>query len=609
MMNQSTLLTAFVYVLVAAFLGSGGVVYAQQAELADQYFYDQAYDKAVDLYQKFWDKPQYNLEAYPKYLEALRQLQDHKTIEKVINQQIKMHPQQASYQLDLAFWLESQNKGNKAEAAYQQAADLALQDERQLSPMIQKLLDQDQAGRAENLLLQARKRSRNEFAYSAELAQVYSAKGNTEGMVNEYINAALENQSNFNLVKAALQDRLSRAEDYELLERVLLSRAQSAPGELIYNELLLWLYIQQKLFERAFIQARAIDKRKRLEGLGLIELGMIAMRNEDYKAAVLAFEYVAKTYPRSPNYAVAKHYAIKAKEEVLKGTYPVTREQITALIQEYELMVNELGRSPNTVPSLRSMALLYAFYLDDRAKAIALLEEAIQLSARNSRLLSECKIDLGDIYLLNNEPWEATLLYSQAEKEQKDSPIAYEAKLKNAKLSYYKGEFVLAKELLDILKMATTREIANDAMELSLLLQDQLFVDTSGLALKGYAAVELLVFQHRYPQALEALNKIAQNYPQHPILAYVFWSKAQIYLRLGQYSEAIKHFELVVERFGDGVLADDAYFLIAQTYERHLKDKTKAMEYYQNHLIRYKGSIYAVEARKRFRILRGDFVN
>jgi outer membrane protein assembly factor BamD (BamD/ComL family) len=216
---------------------------------------------------------------------------------------------------------------------------------------------------------------------------------------------------------------------------------------------------------------------------------------------------------------------------------------------------------------------------------------------------------MGDIYLLKNEPWEATLLYSQVEKSNKEQPIGYEAKLKNAKLSYYKGDFELAQSHLDILKLATSREIANDAMDLSLLIQDNLAMDTLGEAMKEYASAELLLFQNKDQEAMEKLEEIIKNYSKHSLIDEVLWQQSQIYIRSNQNEKAIQKLETIVSKYGFDILGDDAHFMMAKLIEEKIGDKDKAMELYQNHLTKYPGSIYSVEARKRFRQLRGDRVN
>jgi len=47
--------------------------------------------------------------------------------------------------------------------------------------------------------------------------------------------------------------------------------------------------------------------------------------------------------------------------------------------------------------------------------------------------------------------------------------------------------------------------------------------------------------------------------------------------------------------------------MLARLNENQLNDQDKAMELYQRLLIDYPASLFAVESRKRFRILRGDF--
>ncbi len=238
-------------------------------------------------------------------------------------------------------------------------------------------------------------------------------------------------------------------------------------------------------------------------------------------------------------------------------------------------------------------------------------------------LKSKAKLDLGDIYLLKGESWESTLLYSQVEKLQKENPIGFEAKLKNAKLSYFKGNFNLAQEHLDILKEATTREIANDALDLSMRIKENLAFDSTGAALKEYAAIELLLFQNQTVPAMERIerlkagksllrtksNKEDSLINNTAILDDVFWMEANLRIKFGEFSKALALLQEIQKAYPDDILADDAFFLEAEIFERHLKAKEKAMNLYRDFLTKFPGSVYAAEARKRFRILRGDFGN
>jgi outer membrane protein assembly factor BamD (BamD/ComL family) len=272
-------------------------------------------------------------------------------------------------------------------------------------------------------------------------------------------------------------------------------------------------------------------------------------------------------------------------------------------------MLEELGTNQRTLEALKSKGLLYAFYLNEKDTAIAVLENAIKIGAADQIFVDKCKLDLGDIYLLKSEPWEATLLYSQVEKSEKDSPLGYEAKLRNAKLAYFRGDFELAKEVLDILKQATSREIANDAMELSLMIQENTGEDSTESALKDYSQVELLLFQHRNKEAVDKLNIMEKAYRGNPIMDDLLFLRAGVYLKQGDVDKGVKDLENIMQNYPNDIKGDDALYLLAKTYQEVLNQSTKAMNLYQELLVKYPGSIFGADARKRFRTLRGDSIN
>jgi TolA-binding protein len=268
----------------------------------------------------------------------------------------------------------------------------------------------------------------------------------------------------------------------------------------------------------------------------------------------------------------------------------------------------------NSLEASKNQALLFANYLDLKDSAIQILSRLIANPKASQYLRSKAKLVLGDIYILKGEPWESTLLYSQVEKLQKENQVGYEAKLKNAKLSYFKGDFLLAQEHLDILKQATTREIANDALELSMRIKENIALDSAGVALKDYAAIELLLYQNKTELALQKIENLKQGisdqgkaFPNQTILDDVYWLEANIRMQQGQFDKAISLLGRILADYGDDILADDAYFLQGEIYERQLRNIDKAMEIYRDFLTKYPGSVYAAEARKRFRLLRGDY--
>jgi TolA-binding protein len=426
-------------------------------------------------------------------------------------------------------------------------------------------------------------------------------------MVEEYLNYVTQTPSNISYIKNLMQILITKPEELESLEKLLLDRIQKNQDSEVFSDLIIWVNLQQKNFYGAFVQARAYDKRFRKEQSKTLEIAQIALNNEDYENADKSFSYVIKEFAGTENELPARMGQIKAREAKVKKNYPVNRDSVRYVIGEYKRFKKSYPDNPQGFEASLNQALLHGYYLEEMDSAIYYLQNLIANNKVAPSMKSKAKIDLGDIYLLKEEPWEATLLYSQVEKTQRETPLGYEAKLKNAKLSYFKGDFKLAQEHLDILKQATTREIANDAMELSMRIKENITFDTTGTALKEYASIELLMAQNKIDEALSRLSTFSTTSTNQQIKDDVYWLEASLRLKKGEFEKAFALCEKIVSEFGEDILADDAYFMEGEIQERYLKNKDKAMEIYREFLTKYPGSVYVAEARKRYRVLRGDF--
>ncbi|TAE19105.1 MAG: hypothetical protein EAZ95_02725 [Bacteroidetes bacterium] len=593
------------------FLFLPALAYAQQKDvsLAEEYYSQNEFEKAREVYERVARMPNSLSLIYSHYLKTLVNLKDWKEAEKLAKRQSKENPETMIYRLDYAWVMEQQNQ-----PALVDKEIVAINDELRKRPeatldAIEHAVRIDHVDWAEKIILASRKNQKEKTLWALELAQVYALQGKQDLAIEELITFAVKDKDHLDGVKSALQDNLSKPEEFDKLEQNLLTKLEKDQDQIVYNELLLWIYLQQKRFTRAFVQARALDKRYQEEGNQIVNIAQIAQRNNDYNAAAQMYEYVIKTYPAGLNYGYARNMFLKCKEDAIKNTYPVDKAEIENLIKQYKQLLGELGRTPKTKEAIRNMALLYAFYLDKKDTAVVLLNEAIELSQGSADFMSVAKMDLGDIYLLKDESWESTLLYSQVELARKEHPIGHEAKLRNAKLSYYKGEFDLATEHLDILKEATSREISNDAMELSLLIKDNILDDTLGTALKEFSKVELQLFQHKEKEAMISLDTLLKRYPKENVVEKALLTKARLLVRVGKAQDAVKPLEDLQAQFPEGIFGDDAMFLLGKIYEENIQDKDKAKTVYQDFLVKYPASIFTAEARKRFRILRGDFMN
>jgi tetratricopeptide (TPR) repeat protein len=578
----------------------------QDIKLADEYLRQNEPEKARDIYRRLVKDEKLIPIVQKKYVQTLQSMQAWDEAEKFLKRQVKAHPDMPIYKAEYAVIADLQGRRDEAAKTINRLTDDLKKNPQPIHQVAQYFVENQHLDWTEQLYLEARKNSGNPTEYAFQLAQIYKNSGDAEKMLSEYVGVAVDNRDNLLIVQNAMQDDLEKPEDFEKLEKVLLTRLQKEPNQAVYNDLLIWFYMQQKDFHRAFLQARAIDRRLKMEGQKLMEIGQISLQNKDYKAATEIFEHLVKEYPQGNNYPIARRYLINAKEELVKNTFPIDQAAIRSLISDYKTLLQQLGKTPKTVEAIRNMALLNGFYLNEKDTAVGMLQEAIKIARADQRFIDRCKLDMGDIYLLKNEPWEATLIYSQVEKDEKDSPLGYDAKLRNARLNYFKGDFQLAQEHLDILKLATSREIANDAMDLSILIQDNIGLDSTGAAMREFAKAEQMLFQNRDDEAMALLDGMLTKYAGHSLSDEVLWQQAQIYIKQGNNEKAIERLQKIVTDYGYDILSDDAEFTIAKLKEEKLGKKEEAMEMYKNFLLKYPGSIFVVEARKRYRNLRGD---
>lgn len=579
-------------------------------QLALQYYQNKEFDKALDYYEKLYNKKSPQL-FYSQYLNCLLETKDFKKAEKIVKKHIKQNPESLNFQIDLGIVYTRSEEPEKAKAEWEKAVKQIKYDD-QVFTVANGFMSIGQFDLAIAAYQKGRRISQTNYMYSFELADAYKAKGDKLAMINELLDVLEANDSYIQSVQNSLQTSFGNDSDTkqnELLKGELLKRISKSPDKTIFSELLIWMQIQQKDWEGSFVQGKALDKRKKEEGGRIMGLAQLYAQNEAYDIAAKAYQYVIAKGSDSYFYTNARMELVNVQytKIVSKGNYNL--QDLTDLEKNYEVTIQELGKSSSTVSLLKNFAHLKAFYLNKSQEAINLLNEAIELPQLSSIQQAECKLELGDILLMTGQIWDASLLYSQVEKSFKYDVIGQEAKFRNAKVSYYNGDFGWAQAQLDVLKGATSKLIANDAMDLSLMISDALAMDTVTTPLLMYARADLLSFQNKDDEANKTLDSINTLFPNHALADDILYKKAKIALKKANYNDAVKYYEDILKNYGQDILADDALFNIADINENQFKNTEKAKELYQQLIENYSGSLYVVEARKRFRKLRGDSIN
>ena len=603
------MLTTLRFYLLGVFFISASFLCSAQSEsvrLANEYYRLGEVDKAVALYESLAKRSENIPLIHQHYFDVLLDLNDFKNAEKYINRVLKWYPKNGNYKIDKGIILAREGRARETEVYYHALIERISNDHFQTRQAVQYMLRRHLVEYGILALETARAKSKDPFIFSIELANIYRLQNNKEKMVYEYLNFAIQNPRNIRYVQNTFQILLTEPEDLESLENLMFELVQSNPGNDVYGEMLIWVSLQQKNFYAAFIQARAIDKRLQMGGDKILNVGVIALNNKDYANAIKIFDYLVGNYANS-NTAIKAHlYRINARENLVKTTYPVDLNEVSKLITEYDEFIKSFNNNYATIEAKLNKARLFAYHLHRNDSAIDIIQQLVNLPRLDKNLLSRAKLDLAEIYLLDDQPWESALLYAQVDKMMKETPVGYEAKLRNAKLAYFRGDFQLAQEYLDILKLATSREIANDALDLSIFIQSNSVFDTSTTTLKRYADIELLLYQNKFTDAEKEIDAMLEKLPEHALTDDLLYLKAGIKKREGKFSETALLLQQIVAAYGDGLLGAKSYYELGLLYEDHLKDKSKALALYNDFLKKYPGSIYTTEVRKRFRVLRGD---
>ncbi|HAQ69688.1 MAG TPA: hypothetical protein DCR48_01810 [Flavobacteriales bacterium] len=601
--------------LIAASFGDINAQGTTDDQLAAYYYREGSFDKAVIYYDRLYENNPSD-DNYNYLLKCFLALEDYKSAEKLAENQVKKHPSTMRYKVDVGTIYNKSGDESKAEKEYSKIIkSLDKASVSQILELGKAFSEIDENQLALEVYYKGRKQVGKAYPFNFQIAQILGQQGNIEGMITEYLDV-LEISTGY---IQSVQNTLNRVIGFDeeskynaILKEQLMLRIQKNPESDIYSQMLIWALMQQNKYEAAMIQVKALDKRNKEDGQRVVSLAKIAVNNYKYDVAIDGYNYLKSKGPNNYYYTESYIAMLEAmKLKVINSAY--SESSINQLILEYQKALEEFGRRPSTSQLIVDFAHIKAFYQSKynnaaTQEAIELLQNGLSIPGLDDRQLAFTKIELADIYVLTGFIWDASLLYGQVEKKFKYDEIGFEAKLKNAKVFYYSGDFGWSEAQLDALKGSTSKLISNDALELSVFISDNTGLDTTTEALSIFSKSELMLAQHKYDSALYMLGLIESNFPGHELSDNILFQKAAIANDRGDYPLAIKNYMAVYEKYPSDILADNALIEAGRLYETALNDKEKAMGIYETILTEYSSSLFVVEARKRFRSLRGDFI-
>lgn len=575
---------------------------AQNSEvLADSYYKRGEFQKALVIYENLNKEKPYSYNYIFKLIDTYQQLEQFDAVQNILVQRLEKR-RNPTLIIELGYNYQLQDSLDRANSYYEEAITYVDENPNYVYSIAKKFEDHsllDQAIRVYNKgqILTPEK------DYSIQLARIYGDQGDIEKMFSSYIEYIAHKPHYLNSIKRAISDFISENstnENNSYLRRSLLKKIQQEPNVYWY-EMLSWLYVQEKAYNKSFIQEKALFKRNPESLNRIIELAVTAQNDNDDDTAKEIFNYIIETTQDAATALTAHQYILEI------DTKNASEKELNKIDTAYNTLLNDFGTSELTIPLQLAYGKFLAFNRKDTETATAFLRQSLKLNISQFQE-AEVKLLLADILVLQEKFNEALIFYSQIQANLKNSTIAQEARFKVAKTSYYKGDFDWAESQLKILKSSTSQLIANDALELKLLISDNKYEDSLQTALKYYAKADLLAFQNKTDEAITLLDKILKDHKGESITDQALYKQAKLFEIKKEYTKAEANYLEIIKDYKDDILADDAHYYLAELYNIQLAKPEEAKQHYETIIFEHEDSIFFIEARRKYRMLRGDMI-
>lgn len=581
------------------FLLSSIWVSAQNEQLALQYFDDGEFEKALTIFEESSQKQPSNFFFFQKILECQQQLKQYDKAEEVILKR-KDKNNQPLLLIELGYNYQLQKNTDKAEKNY----DLAIQEVEkepnyayQVANSFEKKVLLEWALKAYETA--QKKNPKLNFDYQSAL--LHGQLGKLDLMLQKLLDYSYANQENTALVQNQLSrfllDDVDGAFANEIKKGLLLKTQKSQ--DVYWNQFLSWYFVQQKEYGKAFVQEKAVYKRNPDSFYNIVTLAKLAIDEKQNEEATSILTFVLENTDNLDLQMQAHHFLVSMEIELaLEKDYLALDLKLQGLLKKY-------GITPFSLELQILTAHFEAFYLKQTDLGKQLLQNALQLPL-NIREESRVKMELADIMVYDEKFNQAILYYAQVEENLKNDVIAHEASFKLAKANFYKRDFDWTLQQVKNLKQSPSLLIANDAVELFLLIEDNSIEDSLRIALQDYAKADFQLYQKKNDEALQSFLSILQKHKGKNIEESTLFKVGKIYEEKNDYAKAIQYYQNILEQHKDGIYKDEALFFSAEIYRKHLLDNEKAKLLYEKIVLEHPDSLYFTESRKQYRTLRGD---
>jgi len=573
--------------------------WGQNPEMAKKYFEQGDLEKAAYEYKLLVDKFPYNDGYLFNLIKIYQSQSDFDAVDKLLRRRAgKQKPQ---YWVYLGYNYKLQKDSIKALKFYNKAIKAV---EKQpfraygVGEAFKKLYLLDEALKSYEYALN---KSKNTGLY-LKIALIYAEKNDLDGMMRNFLELmAVDNrydgQIKYYLAKFITSDPENEAN--KILKNQLLERISDTHDAKWYRQLQ-WLYTEQKEYKKAFLQLKSLYRKKEAEISEIFHLAKTAVFNRKPEEARSIYRFIIDQ-PDAGHYAELSKLAVLKLD--LKGILNAEQKaQIGSLFQTYL----QEDWSPGNKTALKiAYADFMAFHLKKIPEALAILDDLLRMPLPR-KLLAEVRLKKADILLHDKKFNQALVLYTQVQLDFPNNPVGHHATYDIARASFFQGDIDWAHSQLKVIKSVADDMIANDAIDLDvLIINNKEEGDTLYSGLKTLAKAKFEVYRKNVPEALQILDSLKWQFKGQLVYDDALLLQAKLYEQTGQLDLALKDYQAILDNATEDLLKDDALYRMALIYEK--KEQTgKAKELFKKIIIDYPASFWFVDARKHFRRLRGD---
>ncbi len=465
---------------------------------------------------------------------------------------------------------------------------------------------------------EAKIKSGNAALFADELGAMYASLQRFSDAAQEYVEMLKTTPGNFSYAQSRMGFFLVRPEGLLAAFNVVHAAVQAEPENIVLHRLLGWIYLEQRRSSEAYTEYKIIDRLANANGAEIFNFAQSRLQEHESRTAALAFREFTAAYSASPLFAQAQFGYARAIEDESRSndTLPASSDEHTAdvsgiMIEEHpsyagaiSLYRRILVSSPSTelaAQSLYRIGCIEFEHFFDLDSALAAFRSIRQIS-RASSLMRDAALQSGKIELARGDLEQARKYFLELGSSP-EITAQEQAAYFLALTDYYAGRFDSALAHLQHFTTALNSDLANNALLLQYFILEN--INSAPHALEEFVRADLLREQHKYAEALACFRSIAARYAQTLLLDDALMKSAELCIQLRRYDEALSTFRYVADSLPASIMNDRAQFRIGEIEQTILHNASAASEAYQKLLAQFPNSLYAEEARKRVRILRG----